>query len=46
MKEFCVFVEYIPWKEGLVHISELDDNRIGRVEDVCNIGDEIIVKVY
>ncbi|MDR2735441.1 MAG: polyribonucleotide nucleotidyltransferase [Puniceicoccales bacterium] len=44
MKEFGVFVECIPGKEGLVHISELDDNRIERVEDVCNIGDEIIVK--
>lgn len=42
---FGAFVEIAPGKEGLVHISKLDYNRVERVEDVVNIGDEIMVKV-
>lgn len=42
---FGAFVEIAPGKEGLVHISQLSDRRIGRVEDVVNIGDELLVKV-
>ncbi len=38
------FVEFAPKKEGLVHISKLDRKRTEKVEDVCNIGDEIKVK--
>jgi polyribonucleotide nucleotidyltransferase len=42
---FGAFVEYLPGKEGLVHISKLDKKRVEKVEDVVNIGDEILVKV-
>jgi len=42
---FGAFVEYLPGKEGLVHISKLDNKRVAKVEDVVNIGDEIPVKV-
>ena len=38
------FVEFAPKKEGLVHISKLDKKRTEKVEDVCNVGDEIQVK--
>jgi polyribonucleotide nucleotidyltransferase len=42
---FGAFVEVLPGKEGLVHISELSDRRVGRVEDVVNVGDEVKVVV-
>ena len=42
---FGVFVEIAPGKEGMVHISQLDVKRTEKVEDVVNVGDEIIVKV-
>jgi polyribonucleotide nucleotidyltransferase len=42
---FGAFVEVLPGKEGLVHISQLAHNRVSKVEDVVNIGDEILVKV-
>ncbi len=42
---FGAFVEIAPEKEGLVHISKLSKERVGKVEDVVNIGDEVIVKV-
>ncbi|HEY8426550.1 MAG TPA: polyribonucleotide nucleotidyltransferase [Limnochordales bacterium] len=42
---FGAFVEILPGKEGLVHISELAPERVGRVEDVVKIGDEVLVKV-
>ncbi len=42
---FGAFVEFLPGKEGLVHISKLDKKRVEKVEDVVNIGDEIMVKV-
>jgi len=38
------FVEFAPGKEGLVHISKLDHKRVEKVEDVCNVGDKILVK--
>ena len=41
---FGAFVEVLPGKEGLVHISQLDLKRVEKVEDVVNIGDEILVK--
>ena len=44
IKEFGAFVECLPGKEGLVHISELADFRVNRVEDVCKLGDEMLVK--
>jgi len=43
--EFGCFVEILPGKDGLVHISELEPRRVDKVEDVCQIGDEILVKV-
>ncbi|OAM87992.1 polyribonucleotide nucleotidyltransferase [Termitidicoccus mucosus] len=43
-KEFGAFVECLPGKEGLVHISELADFRVRRTEDVCKVGDEMWVK--
>lgn len=42
---FGAFVEILPGKEGLVHISKLDLERVNKVEDVVNVGDEIPVKV-
>ncbi|MDE6672119.1 MAG: polyribonucleotide nucleotidyltransferase [Ruminococcus sp.] len=43
--DFGAFVEIAPGKDGLVHISKLDRQRVERVEDVVSIGDEIVVKV-
>ena len=45
VKEFGAFVEFAPGKEGMVHISELENRRVEKVEDVCNVGDQIIVKI-
>ncbi len=42
---FGAFVEILPGKEGLVHISQLAEERVGKVEDVVAVGDEIIVKL-
>ena len=42
---FGAFVEIAPGKEGLVHISKLDVKRVEKVEDVVNVGDQVIVKV-
>jgi len=42
---FGAFVEILPNKEGLVHISKLDIKRVEKVEDIVNVGDEILVKV-
>jgi polyribonucleotide nucleotidyltransferase len=45
LMNFGAFVEIMPGKEGLVHISELADYRVPRVEDVVQVGDEIMVMV-
>ncbi len=45
LMQFGAFVEFLPGKEGLVHISKLDTQRVKKVEDVVNVGDEIKVKV-
>ena len=42
---FGAFVEILPGKEGLVHVSKLDKNRVANVEDVVKVDDEILVKV-
>lgn len=42
---FGAFVEILPGKEGLVHISKLEKSRVDKVEDVVKVGDEILVKV-
>lgn len=45
IEKFGCFVEIFKGKDGLVHISELAEERVGKVEDVVKIGDEILVKV-
>ncbi len=45
LMSFGAFVEIAPGKDGLVHISKLDNSRVEKVEDVVSIGDEIVVKV-
>ncbi|MGV3488297.1 MAG: polyribonucleotide nucleotidyltransferase [Tuberibacillus sp.] len=45
IEKFGAFVEIFQGKDGLVHISELDNKRVAKVEDVVNIGDEVLVKV-
>ena len=45
LMNFGAFVEFLPGKEGLVHISKLAWNRVERVEDVVREGDEVTVKV-
>ncbi|UUZ85970.1 polyribonucleotide nucleotidyltransferase [Paenibacillus sp. P26] len=45
IEKFGAFVEILPGKEGLVHISQLSTERVGKVEDVVKIGDSITVKV-
>jgi polyribonucleotide nucleotidyltransferase len=45
LMNFGAFVEIAPGKDGLVHISKLDKERVEKVEDIVSIGDEIIVKV-
>ncbi|MGB3478287.1 MAG: polyribonucleotide nucleotidyltransferase [bacterium] len=43
--DFGAFVEILPGKEGLVHISKLSRQRVKKVQDVVSVGDEIVVKV-
>ena len=45
MKNFGVFVEISPGTDGMVHISQLDTQRVQTIEDVVNLGDEITVMV-
>jgi len=45
LMNFGAMVEILPGKEGLVHISELAEHRVARVEDEVKVGDEITVKV-
>ncbi len=42
---FGAFVEILPGTDGLLHISELDNHRVNRVEDIVNLGDHVAVKV-
>ncbi|MEM6501699.1 MAG: polyribonucleotide nucleotidyltransferase [Cyanobacteria bacterium P01_C01_bin.89] len=39
------FVEFLPGKEGMIHISQLADYHVGKVEDEVSVGDEVIIKV-
>jgi polyribonucleotide nucleotidyltransferase len=39
------FVEILPGKEGMIHISQLADYRVGKVEDEVGVGDEVVVKI-
>ena len=43
--QFGALVEILPGKEGLLHISKISKERVNKVEDVLNVGDEILVKV-
>src|SRR5262249_39608624 len=45
IKEFGAFIEILPGRDGLCPISELDDKYVGRVEEVCKVGDILQVKV-
>lgn len=45
IKDFGAFIEIVPGRDGLCHISELDDKYVGRVEDVVKVGDRMQVKV-
>jgi polyribonucleotide nucleotidyltransferase len=45
IEKFGAFVELFSGKDGLVHISELSEERVRKVEDVVKLGDEILVKV-
>jgi polyribonucleotide nucleotidyltransferase len=45
IKDFGAFVEILPGTDGLVHISELDTKRVGKVSDIVKEGDTIEVKV-
>jgi polyribonucleotide nucleotidyltransferase len=44
IKEFGCFVEFLPGKDGLCHISELANFRVKKTEDIVKMGDEIWVK--
>lgn len=43
---FGAFIEILPGKEGLLHISKMADHRVEKVEDVMNVGDGVKVRVY
>jgi polyribonucleotide nucleotidyltransferase len=43
--DFGAFVEFLPGQDGLVHISQLDTQRVPTVEDVVRVGDEVVVMV-
>jgi polyribonucleotide nucleotidyltransferase len=45
IKDFGAFIEIVPGRDGLCHISELDDKYIGKVDEVCKVGDRLLVKV-
>ncbi len=45
IEKFGAFVELFPGKDALIHISQLDEQRVNKVEDVVSLGDEILVKV-
>jgi polyribonucleotide nucleotidyltransferase len=45
VKDFGAFVEILPGKDGLCHISELADEYVSSVSDICRVGDAMMVKV-
>src|SRR5205807_9471910 len=45
IKDFGAFIEILPGRDGLCHISELDDKYVDKVESVCKVGDHLKVKV-
>ncbi len=44
IKDFGAFVEILPGKDGLVHISEMSEGYVGSVTDICRVGDPMLVK--
>ena len=45
VKDFGAFIEILPGRDGLCHISELDDKYVEKVDSVCKVGDHLQVKV-
>ena len=45
VRDFGAFVEVLPGQDGLLHISEMADYRVEKVEDICNVGDTVTVKL-
>lgn len=45
VKDFGAFIEILPGRDGLCHISELDDKFVDKVDSVCRVGDQMLVKV-
>jgi polyribonucleotide nucleotidyltransferase len=45
LMEFGAFVEFLPGKEGLVHISHISDKRVEKVSDVLAVGDPVTIKI-
>ncbi len=45
VKDFGAFIEILPGRDGLCHISELDDKYVDKVDNVCKVGDKLKVKV-
>jgi len=45
VRDFGAFVEILPGQDGLLHISEMANYRVNRVEDICKEGDYLTVKV-
>ncbi len=45
VRDFGAFVEILPGQDGLLHISEMADHRVEKVEDICKVGDWVTVKV-
>jgi polyribonucleotide nucleotidyltransferase len=45
IKDFGAFVEILPGRDGLCHISELSDDYVANVADICRVGDPMTVKV-
>ena len=45
VRDFGAFVEILPGQDGLLHISEMADYRVDKVEDICKVGDWVTVKV-
>jgi polyribonucleotide nucleotidyltransferase len=45
IKDFGAFIEILPGRDGLCHISELDDKYVEKVDTICRVGDKMKVKV-
>jgi len=45
LMEFGAFVNIMPGKDGLVHVSQMADKRVDKVSDVVNLGDKVRVKL-